>query len=246
MIRGEIARWARLLAGGLLDVVYPPHCLVCERARRPCLCAECAGRFVPVPAPSCCVCGRPEEHDGRCRHCATWAPGGKWGFSTARAAGVYEGPLRRALHRFKYERKAELGEALGAYLANRCVVDHLLRGSVDAVIPVPIHPARERARGFNQAALLARPVADLLGVPLLSGALRRVRKTAPQVGLSGEARRRNLAGAFLVPEPGAVYGRRVVLVDDVFTTGSTVSECAAALTAVGALPVPVVTLAAGG
>jgi ComF family protein len=184
-----------------------------------------------------------------CRACADQANG--WGFDRARAAAVYEGPLRLAIQRFKYNRAEALGEPLGAFLANRCVVDGLLGDTsgiagYDAVVPVPIHPVRARSRGFNQALLLAAPVAGLLGAPLAPELVRRVRKTPPQVGLTGDARRANPLNAFAVPAPDAVAGRRVLLIDDVFTTGATVSACAAALKAAGARRVDVATLAAGG
>jgi ComF family protein len=211
-----LAASLRLAWDGLLDLIYPPRCLVCERHGRPALCDECAAHFVPVPEPVCRVCGRPVEGQARCRHCAE-SPEGGWGFDSARAAAVYQGPLRHAIHRFKYGRAETLGEPLGAFLANRCVVDRLLAHPVDLVLPVPIHPARERGRGFNQALLLAGPVAAMLGVPLEAGALVRVRKTPPQVGLSMEARRRNLNEAFAVPDKGRIAGRQVLLVDDVFT-----------------------------
>lgn len=175
-----------------------------------------------------------------------FAPQGDWGFATARAAAVYHGPLREAIHHFKYRHADMLAEPLGAFLANRCWVDGLVTAPVDVVVPVPVPVARERARGFNQAALLAAPVAALRGLPLLRTALRRVRGTPPQVGLSPQARRRNLVGAFAVTEPDTVRARRVLLVDDVFTTGATVSECASTLVRAGAASVHVVTLAAGG
>ena len=240
-----VAEAARLAWEGLLDLLYPPHCLVCEEHGRPALCESCAARFTPVPEPVCAVCGRPAEGHRPCRLCAGMSPGG-WSFQTARAAAIYEGPLRHAIHRFKYGRMEVLGEPLGAYLANRLVVDGLLSEPVDGVVPVPIHPARERERGFNQAALLGEPVARMLGVPLLPQALRRVRRTPPQVGLPPEARRANLRDALAVPEPANVAGRHVLLIDDVFTTGATSDMCARVLTQAGAASVRVATLAAGG
>ncbi len=242
---GALAAQWRLVWGGLLDLIYPPRCLVCERHGRPPLCGECAAHFVPVPEPVCAVCGRPVEPEAPCRLCAG-PPAGGWGFSSARAAAIYQGPLRHAIHRFKYGCSESLGEPLGAFLANRLAADGLLAHPVDVALPVPIHPARERQRGFNQALLLAAPVAAMLGVPLETGALVRVRKTPPQVGLSPDARRRNLRDAFAVPGPARVAGRRVLLVDDVFTTGATVCACAQALKAAGAPAVHVVTLAEGG
>lgn len=242
-------RFAELAWDGLLDLVYPPHCLVCEEHARPILCEECAARFVvPIPEPICAVCGRPNEpDDSDCRHCRENRPENGWGFDTARATAIYEGPLRHAIHRLKYGRSEPLGDALGAFLANRLVADELLVWPrPNLVVPVPIHAARLAKRGFNQAASLASPVADLLGVPFLPRAVVRSRRTPPQVGLSRGARLANLAAAFVVPEADRVRGKVVLLIDDVFTTGTTASACARALRDAGAVRVDVATLAGGG
>nr|CAA9253159.1 Competence protein F homolog, phosphoribosyltransferase domain; protein YhgH required for utilization of DNA as sole source of carbon and energy [uncultured Armatimonadetes bacterium] len=246
-VSAGLRKQAKLAWDGVLDLVYPPHCLVCERHARPPLCEDCTAHFAPIPEPVCAVCGRPVEGDAPCRHCAGAPEAGGWGFDTARGAAIYEGALRHAIHRFKYGRMESLGEPLGAYLANRLVADALLSPPPpDLVIPVPIHASRERRRGFNQANVLAAPVAEMLGVPLRPGLLVRTRKTPPQVGLAPEARRSNLADAFTVPGASELAGRRVLLIDDVFTTGSTVSACARALKEAGAASVRVATLAAGG
>ncbi len=243
-----MAEAARLAWDGLLDFLYPPRCLVCEEHARPALCNSCTACFTPVPTPACPVCGRPVEGSSPCRLCAGMPTGGggDWAFASARAAAIYEGPLRHAIHRFKYGRMILLGEPLGAFLANRLVVDGLLGEAVDAVVPVPIHPVRQRERGFNQTELLAAPVAAMLSVPLLPRALRRVRRTPPQVGLPPEARRANLQDAIAAPEPKLLAGCRVLLVDDVFTTGTTTDTCARSLKEAGAACVYVATLAAGG
>lgn len=164
-------------------------------------------------------------------------------------AGTYLGSLRHAIHQLKFNKREFLGDALGAYLANRCVADALIAPAdmarVTLAAAVPLHPSRERGRGFNQARLLAHPVAEMRGIPLLSpNGLRRVRKTRPQVGLSGEGRMANMeAGVFEASHD--VKGQGVLLVDDVMTTGATVSACARALKTAGASPVYVVALAAG-
>lgn len=113
----------------------------------------------------------------------------------------------------------------------------------DAIVPVPLHIARLRWRGFNQAVLLARPLARSWRIPLEPLALRRSRPTAPQVGLGEVERRRNIAGAFEIRDAAAIRGRRVLLVDDVFTTGATVEECSRVLLKGGALAVDVAVLA---
>jgi ComF family protein len=249
MIGAALKTTVKQTAAGLLDLVYPPRCLVCERPGAPVVCDACAAAFAPVPEPGCPVCGRPQEGD-ECRLCALAAESGGWGFDAARGAAVYSGPMRHAVHRLKYGGAENLGEPLGAFLANRLVADGLLpdAGRIQGVVAVPMHTGRERRRGYNQARLIAAPVAAMLGVPLVDArAVTRTRKTAAQVGLSPDARRRNLdAGAFAVGEPAAVAGRHLLLVDDVFTTGTTASACAAALRAAGAASVTAATLAAGG
>jgi ComF family protein len=247
----RVHRTLKIVWEGLLDLVYPPRCLICDRYDTPVVCEDCHAAFLPLSEPLCEVCGHSIEPPVSCSVCAMAAEHGGWGFDRARAAGIYQGPLRAGVHAIKYDRHELLGEALGAYLANRCVVEGVLPGAVRAdievVLPVPLHRSRERWRGYNQARLLAAPLAEVLNVPLLPDVMIRVRKTAPQVERSGQERRRSLVPeCFAVPEAASVAGKGILLVDDVMTTGATVSACAKALKAAGARRVYVVTLAAGG
>jgi ComF family protein len=247
----EIVRTVRAIGEGLLDIVYPPQCLLCERWNYPPLCEDCYLSFTPIPEPICPTCGRPITPPVSCHNCADAEPFGGWGFDAARAGGIYVGALREGVHKLKFGGQEQLGELLGAHLANRCVVDALLplewRERADALIPVPLHPKRQRQRGFNQAALLAKPLAAMLGKPLLTETLQRTIRNTPQVGLSGEARRRNLTEqGFHLVSSTTISGKHLLLIDDVFTTGTTVSTCARVLKTGGAASVVVVTLAAGG
>ncbi len=249
-------RSVRFLAGGLLDLVYPPRCLVCDGYDSPPLCESCSATFTAIPEPVCRICGRPVEPEPAygCQSCEAHreAFAEKWAFDAARSAGIYEGALRQALHRLKYGGAESLGLPLGAYLANQVGGYGLyskeeLR-TIDGVLPVPMHPLRERQRGYNQAALLAVPVAEMLGVPLLPAKMVWRRRRPPQVGLSSEGRRRNLRNAFHVSEREAsrLSGRGILLVDDVITTGATVNACATALRDAGVTRILVATLAGGG
>lgn len=156
--------------------------------------------------------------------------------------GYYEGTLLKAIHLFKYEGRTGIGRVLGRMLAD--FVGNLWEmGSFTLVLPVPLHRRRLRKRGFNQAVLLAREVADRFSLPLALLTLRRAVDTAPQVGLGREARRTNVRGAFVVRHPERVAGQRILLVDDVYTTGGTLSECTLTLLRAKADSVALLTLA---
>ena len=165
-------------------------------------------------------------------------------FAVARAPALYAGSLRTALHRLKFDGRRALGPPLGEFLADFVRTTAAL-GRPEIVVPVPLHPSRERGRGFNHAALLAAPVAEALGVPLDAALLERVIDTAPQQTLTEPQRWGNVRGAFRirVSATGVVRGRVVLLVDDVMTSGATSAECARTLLAAGATEVRVATVA---
>ena len=174
---------------------------------------------------------------------------GEFAFDSARSLGLYGGVLRALILQLKFHRRERLGERLGARLAE--IWDPLGGACGDGrtlLVPVPLHGSRERERGFNQSALLAGGLSHALarthgGAGIEARALLRTKATPPQTGLSFSARRENVRGAFSVVEPDWVRGRVVVLVDDVMTTGSTLSACAEALKAAGAERVLALTLA---
>lgn len=149
-----------------------------------------------------------------------------------RAAGAYEGPLRRAIQRCKYRDERALTDELGDLVTRLVVGDLALGARIDAIVPVPLHPARVRMRGYDQAALLAAAVARRAGLPF-AFALHRIRHTRPQVELDRGERARNVDGAF-VAEAGSLRGLRVAVVDDVTTTGATLVQAARAARAAGA------------
>lgn len=198
---------------------------------------------------SCAACGETLEHPtqgpvcGRCwRSIAAPAPPlvqVTAVIDRAQAIGLYDGALRSVVHALKYEGRRSLATPLAALMRDRCALS--LDGA-DAVVPVPLHPSRRRHRGFNQACDLARG----LGLPV-SRAIRRIRATESQTGLSADERRRNMSGAFgpsrLPWRSRAIDGRVVVLVDDVSTTGATLDECARVLKGLGAREVRAVTAA---
>lgn len=233
----------------LLNFLYPPRCAVCgvglpiDTTRR--VCAPCLGAVEPLPAPLCILCGAPLAADGDdqpCRHCRAAPPA----FDSARAITRYRSGAESAstvaalLRRHKYGLDQSLGRALAEYLD---AAPPLHAGGYDLVIPVPLHRARLRWRGFNQAALLAAALARRLDCALDVATLARIRGGAPQTARDHSQRARNVRNAFAVLRPSRVAGRRVLLVDDVMTTGATADECARVLRAAGARRIDVLTLA---
>jgi len=163
-------------------------------------------------------------------------------FDAARSYGVYEAVLHDAVHAFKYGGNLTLGEQLGRLMARHEYPSFRIR-DYELLVPVPLHPRRLRQRGFNQSVLLAREISKHRGIPLDFLALRRVIDTESQAGLKKDERRSNMKKAFSVPDPERVRGRRILLVDDVHTTGSTLGECAKTLLRGGAESVGALTLA---
>lgn len=226
----------------LLSLLYPPRCFVCRTLGHASgFCDACADAVTPVPEPRCDRCGHPFGGGASCYNCRLRQPA----FVRGRAWGGYEGVLRDAIHRFKYHDRPALAGPLGGRLAAfaRTQSSALNGLHFDALVPVPMHPARRRLRGYNQSERLAGAVGHELGLPVQPRWLRRVRATHPQVGLAGDARMANLHGAFIASD--AVRGQTILLIDDVTTTGATLNECAAALKATDAKAVYTLTLAAG-
>jgi len=216
----------------LLDLVYPPRCAACGEAllEEP-FCPPCAEALVPVP-PGCRGCGLPGPLE-RCGACLATPPA----FDAVEAGGLLGGPLADAIHAFKYGDRPALARPLGAWLAAQVPLPPGAR-----LLAVPLARRRRLARGYDQAALLAREVARAAGARLAPPAvLARVRETSPQVGKHRAERRRNVEGAFAATRRAA--GLDLVLVDDVVTTGATADAAARALRAAGVRSVRVIALA---
>lgn len=231
----------------LLDLLFPRCCGGCGGDADPGgghLCWDCRAEWRPIGDPLCSRCGNPVEgridHVYTCFHCEQTEPL----FDRARSAVRFEGGNTRLIRDFKYHHGLWLQEEL-ADLLQACVQAHYGELTFDAVCAVPLHHLRLRERGFNQAALLAASLARRLRLPVQGRGLVRRRNTGTQTHLTARERLSNVKGAFGVRRSADWRGRRLLLVDDVMTTGATVSACAGALKDAGAASVHVVTLARG-
>lgn len=229
---GAWTDWGRAVERWLL----PAECMACHQPLPTTegdalLCRLCRVRWRPLPHPQCETCGEPSPLGLACRLCVGWPAG----FGPVRSAVRLDEAARHQLHRFKYQGWSRLAESLAPSLVS------LLQGSPvgSVLVPVPLASGRRRRRGYNQAEHLAIAAGVLTGIPVRAGLLRRLRETPTQTRLTPEARRANLAEAFLaIPTE-----RPVILVDDVFTTGATLVSAAGALLDAGAPEVRAVTFA---
>jgi ComF family protein len=229
----------------LFQFFLPSQCACCGTfldEGHPGLCADCFARTRPIEPPLCSVCGLPFVSSVGESHVCGGCHIRKKHFTTARAVAYYEGPLQETLHRWKYERRISLTPFLGRWMAER-LRRYWTHPRFDLLIPVPLHVKRLRDRGFNQALLLTRELSRWTRIPYGKGVLQKRRATVPQVDLSGAEREKRIKGVFTVPANGPIEDRSVLLVDDVYTTGATVNECAKVLLAAGARRVDVFTLA---
>lgn len=208
------------------------------------ICTECFSKIVPLTSPQCSCCGHPFESpigsNHLCGGCITDPPP----FSTARAALMFTGNTRELVHQFKYNRRVLLRTPL-ALLTAAHLEDFAKAYRPDIIIPVPLHLKRLKERGFNQAILLGEIFARRWGPPLSRNNLKRIRWTEPQVNLGATERAANVKGAFAVTNGIEIAGKRIFLVDDVYTTGSTAKECSQVLKRAGAEDVVVITVARG-
>lgn len=210
------------------DWVFPPSCAGCGKNGF-CWCPECKSKISPMPSPVCKRCGLPVKYQSSCDRCINENPP----YDFLRSYSEYTEPLRSAIIRMKEYPDYGLGLALSEYLQ---VLFSQLPWQVDLIVPVPINHQHSRQRGYNQTDLFAFPLALANNIPYSSKAVKRIRETRSQVGLSAAERATNVNGAFQA-DPALVYGKSILVVDDVATTGSSISACASALKVAGSLKV---------
>lgn len=231
-------------AHAFLHTLFPTRCVGCDEmltGAEKVLCGVCKDLITPLPQ-GCPCCGAPfsspfalsHSPSHLCGQCRTDPPP----FDRVTGGCEYEGPLRMLVHRFKFDDRPDLAEEIAPL-----VWDTVLPDGADLIVAVPLHPSRLRVRGYNQSLLLAKEIGKTAKIPLLIDTLARIRPTRPQTELSATERAENVKGAFLVRVPDEIAGKGIVLVDDVYTTGSTVRECARVLKEAGAETVTVITAA---
>ncbi len=209
----------------------PATCVACQRPAS-LLCQNCIETIEWVEAPRCERCDSAEIHLSHCQRCQT-------PISPFQAATYFTDPIRPAVHALKYTQTAAVGKSLGEIMARAWPT---WRTRADIITPVPLHPERQRERGYNQSELIAEQFAQQTDIPMRHDILFRVRHTRPQVGLQGKSRRDNVRGAFQAVEP-VVRGKHILLIDDVLTTGATLTESAETLYRAGAQSVTAFCLA---
>lgn len=243
------------VAESLFATLFPSDCRLCHTplvniSRLP-VCLPCLAEIHAITGGVCSICGErlfspraPNPAEMRCDLCRRLAPP----FVKAAAYGSYDGGLRELIHLLKYEQVRPAAAVLGRMLAEAVSgLDSAWTQNPVVVVPVPLHARKSRQRGFNQSELIAQHALKLRAgngrLVLRSKILERRRETQSQIGLTRHQRRENLRGSFAVARPEEIAGREVLLVDDVFTTGTTVSECARVLRRAGASKVFVATVA---
>lgn len=203
-------------------------------------CSSCQKKLSYIKGPCCFQCGRPLAHEeAYCASCGRW----EHSFDRNRSVWQYSMPMKQSLYRFKYQNKREYADFYGRE-ALRMYGFWIEQIRAEAVVPVPLHPSRRRERGYNQAACFGKVIAEGLGLPLRQDLVYRTKKTLPQKALGAGERSRNLAGAFAPGKKGCPY-KRVLVVDDIFTTGGTLDAVASVLKKAGAEKVWGLTISMG-
>lgn len=218
----------------MIDLIFPPTCGGCNMSGVR-WCHNCQEQTPKIQPPICDLCGQITYDKGICKRCSTSQPH----FTATRSWAEFSGPIRNALHDIKYRKNIGLGSSLSINLAGLLKQNNW---EIDLVTPVPLGKEREKQRGYNQAALIARPLASYLQLPYNPRILRRIRETISQVDLTLVERQNNVMDAFQANRQN-IQGKRILIIDDVTTSGSTLNACSKALRENGAKAVYGLTVA---
>lgn len=235
----------RQLGHSFLDLCFPRRCAACQKSwltfNQGQWCDECIATLPWIQAPLCPLCGRPflkspTAPDHLCGECLL----GMFPFASARSAVLHSGVIRDRIHQLKFGGQLHWVPPLADLMVKTLLRQQ--RFHIDIIVPVPLHTRRLRQRGFNQSALIAASLGTRLDIPVQFNVLVRKMWTEPQTRLNRQERLRNVRDAFFVPKPMAAAGLSIMLIDDVFTTGTTLSECTKTLKAAGAAQVHALTI----
>lgn len=223
---------------------FPSFCRICrvllEKPGERVVCNSCLDKIKPCSSPFCLSCGRFFNAQGTphlCAACIRSRPT----FSYHRSFSLYQGVLKDTILLFKYKKYKVLGKFLAGLVYQGLKKDDRLWWGVEVIIPVPLHPARKKARGFNQSRVLARELGKLANIGIIEGVLVKSVNVPPQTTLTARERKKNIKGAFKVKDKAKIKDKTILLVDDVFTTGATIQECSTVLINAGAKEVRGVT-----
>ena len=230
----------------IADVIFPPRCLGCAeilpQQSLQTFCPACREKIRFITGSLCPICGMAffdsPAPDHLCGNCLENKPY----FSLARAVASYETLILDAIHQFKYGHNISTGTALASFMAEFCFPDFDFT-DYSLILPVPLHIRRLRERGFNQALILAKAIGEKHSIPVNFSLLKRRKFTLTQTGLDKKEREKNIRGAFAVTDNAKTEGKNIILIDDVYTTGATINQCAKTLIKAGAGKVAVLTLA---
>ncbi|MEI6519875.1 MAG: ComF family protein [bacterium] len=228
----------QLIIDAFLSLIFPPRCEVCQQLQMPVICNDCLMRFKPITAPYCNICAKPLDPlatgGNLCVDCKEELPA----FQNCRCAGYYKDELRHSIHLMKYEGIRAIAPKLAQFTIDNIDITGL---PIDIIIPVPLHNDRLQMRGFNQSGLIADEIGKLLNIEVDHEIMSRVVNTTPQMQLPAKERKKNIRGAFKVEK--SITGKNICILDDVFTTGSTLNECAATAMKADAKNISVITVA---
>jgi ComF family protein len=230
----------------LSEVIFPPQCLNCTEIMHPSngqiFCPACKEQINFITGKCCRICGTTFPDSPAEGHLCGDCLGEKPYFSYARAIFSYKDIILNAIHQFKYKSNLSTGEILASFMAGFSFPD-IDFADYTLIIPVPLHVKRLRERGFNQSLILARAIGEKRKITVDFSVLKRRKFTLTQTGSNKKERKNNIKGSFEVSDKKKIDGKKIILVDDVYTTGATVNECAKILTKSGAQKVSVLTLA---